>query len=710
VKLANIGRDATGVARSTATARALLPELTVSIGSFVFFAWGLNRNGYGSTYYAASARSMSTSFRAFFFDAYDPGGWITTDKPPFSLWVQATSIRVFGLSSWSLLLPSAVCGALAVGLLMATVRRAWGREAGLVAGIALALTPTVVAVSRSNNPDAVLVLLCVAAAWAVSRAVESGRLWWMLLAGALCGLGFLTKLSAVGLVMPALGCAFLVGAQQPFRRRALHAVAGVLAFAAVAGLWVGIVQATPVTHRPWVGSTGDGSPVTLIIDSSGAERVAGQGGGVLSGPISGDLGGEPSIDRLFNDSVGDQVMWLSPLAIAAAAAGVAGAIRSRRRDLRLASICLWTTWTVTVFVAFSFVLATVRVYYVSLLAPSLAALVGIGVVAAREARWRGRTVAIGAILATVVLQLVLLDRVDAWQWLRWLILVGVGVAAGCALVALVWRRVGDRFVVVPLAAAGVVLVCAPAAWSLSGIERGQTGGLPEARPGTSTRTAASPTAAPAAPTGTTPTTGLGSGALTPGMVRWLRGHRTTELWIVAVPSARDADELILRGDSVLALGGFIGLDPADRPARVAGAVAARDLRFFSFGGIFGVNARLAPVIEDSCAVVDPSMWEGNPGDPTLYDCKGRARQIRAHAEAYGTHPQGKPPGPEIYVQLFEAAKCFQREGIDIASNHDFTDPAVRRAAAKCKKFIPASIREGRVQLPGGIPNSGSVNG
>ena len=56
--------------------------------------------------------------------------------------------------SWTLLLPSAICGALAVALLIATILPVWGRVAGVTAGIALAVTPSMLAVSRSTNPDA----------------------------------------------------------------------------------------------------------------------------------------------------------------------------------------------------------------------------------------------------------------------------------------------------------------------------------------------------------------------------------------------------------------------------------------------------------------------------------------------------------------------------------------------------------------------------
>jgi len=149
------------------------PELVILLGTLVLFAWGLSKNGLGNPYYTAAVRSMTLSWKNFVFGAFDPGGWITTDKPPLALWFGALSVRAFGLSSWSLLMPSVLAGVGSVGLLMAAVRRAWGSAAGRVAGVCLALTPVLVAVSRVNNPDATLVLCLVATAYATQRAMDT---------------------------------------------------------------------------------------------------------------------------------------------------------------------------------------------------------------------------------------------------------------------------------------------------------------------------------------------------------------------------------------------------------------------------------------------------------------------------------------------------------------------------------------------------------
>ena len=149
--------------------------------------WALSRNGWANEYYAGAVRSMASSWHAFFYGALDSAGVMTVDKPPLALWVQALSVRAFGFSSWSMLVPQALMGVATVGLVYDLVRRRFGRAGGFVAGAVLALTPIAVAVSRHNNPDALLVLCVVGALWALVRALEDGRVRWVALAGAVRG-------------------------------------------------------------------------------------------------------------------------------------------------------------------------------------------------------------------------------------------------------------------------------------------------------------------------------------------------------------------------------------------------------------------------------------------------------------------------------------------------------------------------------------------
>src|SRR5262245_26503138 len=186
------------------------------------YLWGLGESGWANSYYSAAAQAGSESWKAFFFGSSDAGNSITVDKTPASLWLMALSVRVFGLSSWSILIPQALAGVAAVGVLYATVRRWFGAGAGLLAGAVLALTPVAVLMFRFNNPDALLVLLLVGAAYACVRAVEKASPRWLALAGALVGFGFLTKMLQALLVVPALALSYLVTAPTSLRRRIGH--------------------------------------------------------------------------------------------------------------------------------------------------------------------------------------------------------------------------------------------------------------------------------------------------------------------------------------------------------------------------------------------------------------------------------------------------------------------------------------------------------
>src|SRR5580704_18902768 len=176
-------------------------RLALRVATALLYLVGLSRNGWGNEFYAAAVQAGTKSWKAFLFGSLDPASFITVDKPPAFLWVMELSGRIFGLNYWSLLVPQALEGVASVALLYAAVKRWHGPAAGLLAGAALAITPVAALMFRYNNPDALLVLLMTAAAYATVRAVESGRTRWLVLAGTLVGFGFLTKMLQAFLVL-----------------------------------------------------------------------------------------------------------------------------------------------------------------------------------------------------------------------------------------------------------------------------------------------------------------------------------------------------------------------------------------------------------------------------------------------------------------------------------------------------------------------------
>src|SRR5580693_7273096 len=195
----------------------------------VLYLWDLSASGNANSFYAAAVEAGSKSWKAWFFGSLDSSNFITVDKPPGALWVMGLSARLFGYGSWSLLVPQALEGIAAVALLAAAVRRAAGPAAGLIAGTVLALTPAAVLIFRFDNPDAFLVLLLVAAAYCVTRALEHASTRWMVAAGAVTGLAFLTKSGQALLPVPAFGLAYLAAAPASLRRRIRQLLAAGLA-------------------------------------------------------------------------------------------------------------------------------------------------------------------------------------------------------------------------------------------------------------------------------------------------------------------------------------------------------------------------------------------------------------------------------------------------------------------------------------------------
>src|ERR1700712_2800297 len=162
-------RRATGT-RSLALPGLPLVALLVLAG--VLNLWGLSLNGNANTYYSAALVSMSHSWHNFFFGSFDMSGLMTVDKPPLALWIQDLSVRAFGMSSWSFLVPQALMGVASVALVYDLTKRNFGKAAGFIGGLVLAVTPISVAISRHNNPHALLVLCSTAALWFTIRALQ----------------------------------------------------------------------------------------------------------------------------------------------------------------------------------------------------------------------------------------------------------------------------------------------------------------------------------------------------------------------------------------------------------------------------------------------------------------------------------------------------------------------------------------------------------
>lgn len=215
----------------------------------------LGQNGFGNLFYAAGVRSMVDSLHNFFFVSYDPGGFVTVDKPPLGFWLQAISVKLFGFAPFSIFLPQALAGVLAVLVLFCLVRRHFGIVAGLLAALALAISPLSVVTARNNTIDSTLVLVLLLGAWAIMLAAETGRWRWLLLSAALIGLGFNIKMLEAYLVLPAFGLLYLLAAPRKFWLRSGQLLVALLVLLIVSLSWAVTVDLTPPSQRPYVGSS-----------------------------------------------------------------------------------------------------------------------------------------------------------------------------------------------------------------------------------------------------------------------------------------------------------------------------------------------------------------------------------------------------------------------------------------------------------------------
>ncbi|BCB87473.1 hypothetical protein Psuf_047860 [Phytohabitans suffuscus] len=482
--------------------------LVLLVATALLYLWGLGASGWANSFYSAAAQAGSASWKAFFYGSSDASNAITVDKPPASLWVMALSVRVFGLSSWSILVPQALMGVGSVALLYATVRRWSGPVAGLLAGAILATTPVAVLMFRFNNPDALLVLLMVAGAYATVRAIETASTRWLVLTGVLVGFGFLTKMLQALLVVPAFALAYLVAAPTPLRRRITQVLWGGLAMVVAAGWWVAIVELVPARYRPYVGGSQDNSILELTLGYNGLGRLNGDETGSVGGGQGGGWG-QTGLTRLFDAENGGQVAWLLPAALmllitafallhrrpvpragglSASEANAGGLSASEAdagklgTDRTRASLILWGGWLLVTGLVFSLMQGIFHAYYNVALAPAVGAVVAVGA----AVLWRERTnPAVAAILAgttaiTALWAWVLLGRSADWHpWLRAAVLV-LGLASAAAFL-LAGRLARWAVSLVAAAAVGAGLL-GPVGYALSTASTPHTGAIPTAGP------------------------------------------------------------------------------------------------------------------------------------------------------------------------------------------------------------------------------------
>lgn len=624
----------------------------------VLYATALWSGGWGNTYYTAAIKSMSLNFENFLFGSFDPAGVVTVDKPPLSLWPQVVSTWIFGYHNWSILLPQVIEGVAVIFLLHRTVRMWAGEHAALIAALVVALTPITVVTNRTNNTDTMLVLTLVAAAYAFTRAMKTdvpkSRTKWLWFAAFLIGCGFLAKMLAAWVVVPAFFVAYLAGSKAKWTRKVFDLAGAAVVLLVSSMWWVAAVDLWP-GDKPYIGGSTDGSALDLVLGYNGLGRVFGNegpgggggravfGGGAGGGPGGGNLafGGEAGADRMFGASVGGQISWLLPLAlIALVIAAVIGFRRFRgfapANTPQRAGWTLWGAWLLVNALVFSFQEGIFHPYYTTVMAPAIGAIIGAGGVWAirmyREPRGLSWTILPASVAVAAVWAWVLISRDTAWNgWLRYAVL-GVAVVA---ILALVLRKVPRAGIVAAL----VAILLAPGVWSGAGAFA-STGnaGIPMAGPsggmggGFMLRLPPGVTMPPA---GMMPPMGMRggpgglggreSGTLTADQQKILdyaKSHSSgAEITLAVEGGAQAASAYIIATDeTVIGMGGFGGRDPAPSVDQLSEWVRAGKLRFVLAGGRGGGGMRGFGSSDRDTWVQDNCKQVLTAGNESLYEC------------------------------------------------------------------------------------------
>ncbi|MCI0142726.1 glycosyltransferase family 39 protein [Arthrobacter bambusae] len=599
----------------------------VLLATAVLYLWNLGASGWANPFYSAAAQAGSQNWTAWFFGSSDAANSITVDKPPASLWIMDLSVRIFGLSSWSILVPEALMGVATAWLLYLAVRRAAApatgdpriaHRAGLLAAVVMAITPVATLMFRFNNPDALLVLLMTAAGYATLRSIQDNKLRWLLLAGVLLGFGFLTKQLQVLLVVPGFAVAYVVAAPGGVGRRLLRLLGAGAAMVVSAGWWLAVVELVPANMRPFIGGSQNNSILELTLGYNGFGRLSGQETGSVGG---GNGWGVPGLFRMFNSEFGGQIAWLLPSVLVLGAGLLWLGRRAPRTDAVRASVIVWGSWVLVTGLVFSFMAGIIHPYYAVALAPGIAGLAGLG----GALLWQHRAQLVASVMLAVAVAAAgftafeLLGSTTAYgPLLRWAVLFGaLAAAAGLVLSGRFTSRILQRTTAALALAASLA---GPLAYSISTASVTHSGAIPSAGPATtfggfggfggrggfgqngfgqSGQNNAAQNTPPQAlqPSGiqgggfggNRQGGGMGGllGATTPSseMVATLKSGASNYTWAAAVVGSNNAAGYQLATElPVMAVGGFNGTDPSPTLQQFQQLVAQGKIHYFIAGG------------------------------------------------------------------------------------------------------------------------------
>ncbi|WP_160676056.1 glycosyltransferase family 39 protein [Clostridium sp. C8-1-8] len=622
----------------------------------------LSIEGYANTYYSAGVKSMLQSFKNFFFVSFDPSGFVSIDKPPVGFWLQALSAKIFGFSGFSVILPQAIAGVLSVFIVYRLVKKNFGALPALISGLCLSVTPVFVAASRNNTIDNLLVLALVLCCYPLFKAAEEGKFKYLILCLVILGIGFNIKMVEAYLIAPAIYITYFLSSKLTYKKKLKHLFLGSMILLFVSLSWAVIVDLIPSKDRPFVGSSTNNTVTQLIVGHNGLERVglnsllnkapqrqeAPKDKKIMSrnnkkseknltlyannekaettpniNPMNNNS--KTGITRLFHyDNLSDQISWLLPFAIIGfIAASVREKLRYPFDTPRKLSLIFWFVWLLTEFMYFSFSRNVTHTYYLTTMAPPIAALTGIGLEAMlklfKENSWKRWFLPLAFMVNGIIEVIILYPNLSKSDGYKFTGLETGILCIGCSIVLAVLaagKVASTSNEYAPLNKLVIIIafvgtLTAPLIWSFTTLFYPLNGSSPYAGLEIVSKNRSRST----------------DFNNIKKLVQFLEANKGKEQYLVAVPSANTyASDLILKtGEPIMTIGGYSGGDKIISLDQFKDIVSSGNLKYAivsNNGRMRSTNNDIMNWIKNNGKLVPDNQWNNSSVSSKIPDDKG----------------------------------------------------------------------------------------